>query len=84
MEIKWSQKKDDTGEIVYRGIGTEYIIHKDKNFWILTYVDFWTLEEHSFFVNVKRHEFDPFAINELMKFTEKVHLKYLEHKERNK
>jgi len=84
MEIKWSEKKDGTGEIVYRGIDTEYIIHKETYFWVLTYADFWTLDDNSFFVNVKRHHNDTFAVIELMQYAEKVHVKYLEHKEKNK
>jgi len=84
MEIKWSEKKDGSGEIVYRGINTEYIIHKETYFWVLTYVDLWTIEDNGFFVDIKKHHSDPFAVNELMKFAEKLQIKYLEHKEKNK
>ena len=80
--IEWDDsKKDHTGESIWKsGPKTEYLIVKDNRFWILSYVDFWTLPDHAFIVNIKKHESDPWAVHELKEFAEIVHTQYLAHK----
>lgn len=81
--IEWSETKDGAGNSIWKsGPKTEYLIYMDTYFWILTYVDFWTVSDDAFITNIKRHHSDPWAVNELKKFAEAVHVKYLEHKNR--
>jgi hypothetical protein len=83
--VTWTEKKDGENITYTSGPKTEYIIFKEKYFWVLAYPDFWTTfnDPHSrhsaFIINVKRYETDPFAVESLKAYAEAVHKIYLEH-----
>jgi hypothetical protein len=74
--IIWNIKDGTNGKTYFSDERCEFVIHKEGDFYILSYTDFWTVSPNSFFVNIKKQGDEMFAVAELKQYAQKVFDEY--------
>jgi hypothetical protein len=71
--LNWDKKETSEG-VLYTSIsGIEFSIFKENNYWILRYTDYWSVENTSFFVNIKSMSDSDFSVSYLKKYAEQIY-----------